>query len=388
MGRRRARLEAPSRLRLLGRAVGAVAYLGTIGIALGATNDGGYFASLLVIVVFWIGGLSLALLVGDWFRFVNPFALVARAFERRERDEADGPPPAWTAAAMVAAFLWFWLVYAERVPTNLDTGVFLIVYGAAAIGGVVVFGAGWLEGGEGFTATFDLVGALSPIGRDAATGRLALRAPVRGVAERGPVPGTALLGAVLLGGIGYEGLSQTSWWSDSVVGGRADTELLVVSTVGLAWVILIAYVGIVGAARIGSSVADRDAAELPERVGAAAAILALGGWVAYELPQLIVDGQNVIALASDPLGRGDDLFGTINTQPNLALLSATTQAWIAIVALAIGVIAAAVLMTEAAFAENFSCACVLACSSGTSAAMAVVLAAIGSGGAALLLLGH
>jgi hypothetical protein len=342
---------ARGRLTVVGEVVGALAYVATAVIGFAATDDGGYFASLLLVVVLWIGGLTAAFLVGNWFRFVNPFALVARLRARTEPDDLDEEAgPSWTAAAMVAAFLWFWLVHGERIPTNLDTALFLVVYAVAVVGGVVIFGARWLEGGEGFTATFDLVGSLSPIGRDAETGRLRLQAPLRGAVERGPVPGTAVLAAVLLGGVGFEGLVQTSWWTDSVVGTRTGTELHLVGTVGLAWTILIAYVVIAVSARAGAAVAQREIGELAERVGIAVAALALGAWVAYELPQLLVDGQNFVALASDPLGRGNDIFGTIDNQPDLALLSPRVQSWLEIVALSLGAAGAAVLATDAAFA--------------------------------------
>lgn len=381
--------DRPGPARMVGSALGAAVYVGTVVVGLAATNDSGYFASIVLVVGFWIGGLTAALLVGDWFRFVNPFALVARLRpdDAADADDDDDPEhraaaPPWTAAAMVAAFLWFWLVYGQRVPTNLDTGLFLLVYGVAAVAGVVIFGPRWLATGEGFTATFDLVGSLSSLGRRAQGGRLGWRAPLRGAAERGPVPGTALLAAVLLGGAGYEGLIQTSWWSDSVVGTRTGTELHVVGTVGIVWTTLIAYVGITGAARAATRLADRDAPALVERVGTAAAALALGAWVAYELPQLLVDGQNLVALASDPLGRGDDIFGTINNQPDLALLSARVQAWLSLIALALGVIGTGVLAHEAAFASL----------SPRRAARAVwplaVAVSVGAGGAALLLLGQ
>ena len=40
--------------------------------------------------------------------------------------------------------------------------------------------------------------------------------------------------------------------------------------------------------------------------------LAAGWFLAHDLPLLLQESQNLYALISDPLGRGWDLFGTIN----------------------------------------------------------------------------
>ena len=64
--------------------------------------------------------------------------------------------------------------------------------------------------------------------------------------------------------------------------------------------------------------ADADDGPAGSRLGLAAALgvalvpLAIGWFIAHDLTLLLFEGQNFLALLSDPLGRGWDLFGTID----------------------------------------------------------------------------
>jgi len=47
-----------------------------------------------------------------------------------------------------------------------------------------------------------------------------------------------------------------------------------------------------------------------------------GLFLGYALPRLLIDTQNVVALSSDPFGRGWDLFGTLSLGLNEQPISA------------------------------------------------------------------
>jgi hypothetical protein len=50
----------------------------------------------------------------------------------------------------------------------------------------------------------------------------------------------------------------------------------------------------------------------------------------------MIEGQNAIALISDPFGEGWDLFGTATNVVDLAIVSTTTIAWVQVGAIVIG----------------------------------------------------
>ena len=58
--------------------------------------------------------------------------------------------------------------------------------------------------------------------------------------------------------------------------------------------------------------------------------------VAHYFSFLVLDGQAILRLASDPFGMGWNLFGTAAYRVNYGLLSTTAIAWIQTAAIAVG----------------------------------------------------
>ena len=323
---------------LLGSIVGLAAYVTVLGCGLWSLDDAGLFAYTAVVVVFWLGGQIVAVLVGDWYRWLDPFVAITTWLPSRDREA-----PSWTAPVMVASLVWFWLVFGERSPTNREVGVFLLLYALAVVLGALVWGPRWVPEGEGFAALFALVGSL---------GLLARRAPTRALVERVSRPATVALVAVSLGGVSFDGMSQTSWWG-SVVGASTGWSLRVLNTLGYAWTTAIVAAGILAAARATSALApegdEQPTTVLGDRFAKAVVPIAVACWLTHELPTIIIDGQNFYALVSDPLARGWDVFGTIDTLPNYTLLTASQQGWIGTLALTAGAVGAAAVAHEVVF---------------------------------------
>jgi hypothetical protein len=72
--------------------------------------------------------------------------------------------------------------------------------------------------------------------------------------------------------------------------------------------------------------------------------------IAHYIGQLVFNTYNVIALLSDPFGRGWDVLGTIETQPHA--LAAGTKAWIGIGAIALTHLAAALLVHDRSLEQH------------------------------------
>jgi hypothetical protein len=311
--------------------IGLAVYVALLVLAAASETGEVGFVTVTVIVVLWLGGLVAAAVTGGWLAWFSPFEAIGWIVDRRDPDEERPEAPVWTAAVGLFAFIWFWLVYGLRAPTDREIATFLAVYAVAITAGISVWGRAWLRRGEALSAVFSLVGW-------------------RSLARRGAVPGTTALVAVLLGGVAFEGLSQTSWWLD-VLGNKTGVTLDAVNTIGLLWVTVVVGAATVGAARAGARLAGSDAPELADRFAAAVVPIAVACWFAHELSTFLIDSQNFIALASDPLGRGWDLFGTIDNPTNYAVLTPTQTATVGTVALLVGGAGSAVLAHEAAFAS-------------------------------------
>ena len=172
--------------------------------------------------------------------------------------------------------------------------------------GAFAWGRAWVVTGEGF-------GALS-----AAVARIGLRRP-RGAAP----PGTAALMVVWLGGTGFDAFASTPVWVD-LLGTSTGWTRTLLNTVGLTWVtaivagayLLVVRVGEQGRGRHGSPSA------LAVPLGIALVPLATGWFIGHDLTLLLSEGQNFLALLSDPLGRGWDLIGTFNHTIDYSIVQA------------------------------------------------------------------
>jgi hypothetical protein len=309
-----------------------------------------------VLAVWWVGLPLVCVVAGDVMRTINPFQPVAAGLgaDRRAIAPADRPAWAdWTGAAFLASFSWFFLAY-HRPGSPRALAVFLGVYVVAALLGALRWGRGWLATGEGF-------GALS-----AAVARIAIRRP------RHPAPpGLAALMVVWIGGTAFDGFASTPFWADVLGTSRGWTRTLV-NTVGLVWLTAIVaglYLVVVRwaerqaapapAAGTGAAVDDGETdADGPgtsvawPRLGGVLAValvpLATGWFLAHDLTLLLAEGQNFLALLSDPLGRGWDLFGTINNTIDYTLFQAAWVGWLQLAALLAGHIGAVVLAHDLA----------------------------------------
>lgn len=258
----------------------------------------------------------------------------------RSPDDAHPEAPAWTSAAFLGAFSWFFLAY-HRPGSPRALATFLVTYSLVAIGAGLRWGRAWLATGEGF-------GGLS-----AAVARIGLRRPA------GPAPaGTAALMIVWIGGTAFDAFTSTPFWVDILGTSRGWTRTLL-NTVGLVWLTAIvagAFLVVVRLAEHGRATSPADAptseTDPPMRLtvplGVALVPLATGWFVAHDLTLLLSEGQNFWALLSDPLGKGWDLFGTFNHTIDFRVVQAGWVRWSQLALLVAGHVGAVVLLHDTA----------------------------------------
>jgi hypothetical protein len=313
------------------------------------------FAPTFVYVIFWLGLPLLSVLFGDVWRVLSPWRAIADgAVWLIERGGAEARPlfayPAWLgrypAAVALLAFAALELAHPRPADPRV-LGVAIALYTYWALAGMAVYGRdAWTRGGEGFAAAFSLLARLAPIAERA--GRFVVRWPPTGLGGVDRVRGTLAVVAVLLGSTSFDGFSRTTVWQDLLGDVRArlfdapswrlDLATTVVNLAGLlAFVcgVAVTYLLAVTAAR---RLVRAPRSLVPDFLLSLVPI-AFAYLLAHYFSSFVNQGRFIVPLASDPLGRGWDLFGTADYAPNITVFSPETIWYVQVGALVVGHVA-------------------------------------------------
>lgn len=329
--------STPSSWTALGQTVGVLLLAGVfVASIVGPDENAANIAPVAVLVMWRVGLPILALLLGDVMGAINPFVGIVRVIERFRTPSDDvSPAPSWVPAAFLSSFSWFWLAY-HSPGSPRSVLVFLAIYTVAAVSAGLRWGSSWLRTGEGFGALSAAIARLSPLGTSRSVG------------------GVTALMVVWVGGTMFDGLTNTPFWGD-VVGTSTGWAATALDTVGFVWMAAVAG-GVVLLAfrltdRMGTPAGDdlRDGRSLMAAgLGVALVPLATGWFIAHDITLLLSEGQNFLALISDPLGKGWDLFGTINRTIDYGIFRARWIRWVQLLALAVGHMGAVVVAHDVA----------------------------------------
>jgi hypothetical protein len=204
----------------------------------------------------------------------------------------------------------------------------------------------WDSHGNGFTVYFGLLARIAPFGEH--EGRLVRRAPFSGLTRRETVPGVLAFVAVMLGSVGFDGLSRAPFWQDlraRIEGpyileqpGRAElfsTSLALAGLVGCVLLVALAYRGAIWLAERTVPSGRSLSSEFVQGLVPIALVYA----VAHYFTLLVIQGQYALPLASDPFGYGWDVFSTVDYAPNIAPFSPNTIWYVQVGSLVAGHVA-------------------------------------------------
>jgi hypothetical protein len=315
-----------------------------------------------VYVIFWVGIPVASAFVGEIWKPFNPWRAIARsigwALRRTGRDQPPlgvYPPRLgrWPAAVMLAAFAWLELVYPGKDDPRL-LAVLALLYALFQLTGMASFGIEtWTTRADGFSVYFSMIATLAPLRWRG--GSLAVRWPLLGAREIEVLPGTAAVLCAMIGSTSFDGFSNGNVWVKvapwmqgaaehvgfTVVGG-----LEVAGTIGLLfWIGFVGVlynVGVWGMARA----VDGDRRILAGQFLHTLVPIAFGYMLAHYISLLLLQGQAMGYLISDPLGRGTDYFGTSSFLVNYNLVSFAAIWYIQIAAILAGHIGGLVLSHE------------------------------------------
>jgi hypothetical protein len=306
-----------------------------------ATNP----AATWVYVLFWVGLVPASLLFGPVWRQLNPVRTVHLGIARVLRiPPARGPfryprwLGYWPAAVSLLSFTYLELV----VPDRASTGVLVLYfcfYFQVDLLGALLFGSGWFDRGDGFEVYSSLVGRLSPLGRRD-DGRLVLRSPLNGLDGLKPAAGLAATVCVLLGSTAYDGFSSTRIWVRTITSSSIPPETL--GVLGLVGFIAVAYLTYSIATSLAGTLGGSSVSALPEKFAHSIIPIAAGYVIAHYFSFFVFEGQAALILASDPLNKGWNMFGTADWKIDYTMMSASTIAVVQVVAIVFGHIVAVI----------------------------------------------
>ena len=350
---------------------------------LGSDNPLENFSPTFVWIIWWVGMGYIAALFGNLWMLINPWkALYEFADWMLKRvgigmPESRPYPAGWDAMPALIAFLAFvWLenVYpGSIIPRYL--GVITVAYSIYTFGGMLLYGKHvWLRYGDPFAMLYGIFARFSPtevrvVGGgcivceldcasdvDPSTGsgqtesdcvdcyacyeraepsqrQFNIRPWAAGLVSVGRVSWQACAFVVLaLAAVTFDGLQETTnWLGLQTIGLRllGPGGVSVVDTLGVVLIPLL-FLGIYLLFCMGIRALSGEQASLSEvaRTYVFSLVpIALAYNMAHFLSLLLVQGQLIIPLASDPFGFGWDFFGTAGYRIDPTVIS-TKFAWI------------------------------------------------------------
>ncbi len=317
---------------------------------LGEPSSAENLAPTFVYVTFWLGVVVLQVVLGNvwptlnpWLAFANAVAWIWKHLGRSWVAPLSYPARlgVYPAALLLLAFTVLELCYPD--PANPRAlALAIAIYSYVTWFGMAAYGRrSWSEHGDGFTAYFGLLARIAPFARRE-DGRFVVRVPFTGLAGADRRPGVLVLIAVMLGSVGFDGLSRATFWQDlraRIEGpyvldspGTADLLGMLLGLAGLLGCIAFVCVAYLTAVRIARAAAGSKHSLVAEFLPSLVPI-ALVYAVAHYFTLLLIQGQYTLPLGADPFGFGWNLLGAADFQPNLAPLSPNTVWYVQVGAL-------------------------------------------------------
>ncbi len=337
--------------------------------AFGSDRSSQNLAPTFVYVIFWVGMTITVVVLGNVWSVLDPWRAVAGAaawvarrlgIERRPR-----PYPArlgiWPAALLLFAFTALELAYYD--PANPRVmAIAITVYSLVTWTGMAVYGRrDWVANGDGFSVYFEFLSRLALFGTRERDGRreLIFRQPFSKLTEMEQRPGVVVFFAVMLGTVAFDGLSRSSRWvdritelktsfSDPATADRVVSLASLLALVGMVVFVALAYLVAVKAAERILGTDESLAGVFVVSLVPIAFVYALSHYFSL----LVVQGQFVFPLLSDPYGSGRDLLGTADYEPKLDVFSPNTYWYVQVLALVIGHVIALVVAHDRAVATS------------------------------------
>jgi hypothetical protein len=329
------------------------------------------FAPSFVWIIWWVGFAYIAALIWNPWPAMNPWAIVFSMIEKaagalgmRGTKNPIIPYPdwlgVWPAVVLFGLFAWFELIF-ENAKSPATLATVILIYSALTWCAMALFGRRiWLARGDPFSLAFGVFGHFAPIGErnpvhtPRGTGRLYLRPYASALVTTKPVSlSMAAFILSMLATVSFDGFKETSAWSgllrgvaslpalhpliNQIHGFGFDLQIVLETTIFVLFplLFLVVYLGFAWFTKLAAG-SDRSLTEIAGLFVFSLVPIAIAYHLAHYLSYLLMAGQLIIPLASDPLGRGWDLFFTAGYQIDITIIGAKSVWHSAVVAIVVG----------------------------------------------------
>lgn len=270
----------------------------------------------------WIVLVSLLGIVGDLWRWVNPWTgLYHLIFGRTHQTPVLTLPERWGIwPAWVIFIAFFGFFIADIAPNDPDRlALITLLFWTFNFTGMALFGgAPWIARCEAFSVAFALLARVSPFG-ERHTG---IGAPGWDLTTKRAYPiGLGVFALTLLAAGSFDGLKETFWWLGQIdvnpleFPGRS--AVVMSSLLGLGAAVLGLIAAFVATCWMGRAMATRGMphAEHPalrDVFGLLAPCvlpIAVGYHISHFLVSFLIEGQYLLAALGDPLANGANILG-------------------------------------------------------------------------------
>lgn len=319
---------------------------GFVGNQLPGTN----FNFLFFWIIFLVGFTYVTVFFGNIWSFINPFKALVELSEKIIRRQSNGvfvyPRVLSYYPALLLFFLLIWLerLNGKFAATPLNLSLLLLIYALVSVVGSWLIGkAVWFRYVDYFSVFFRLIAKTAPLAYE--QGRIVLRWPFSGFLE-GSAHNFSILLFVLfmLASTSFDGFTETKQYDglQALLPGFLSDSAVVYGTLLLLlfpFIFLGLYMAFMAIAKAVAR-SEHSVLDLCYAFAFSLIPIAIGYHVAHYLTYLVINGQNIIKMASDPFNVGWNIFGTADFVPNQALFTPYATWYIQVGAIIIGHVAA------------------------------------------------
>lgn len=293
------------------------------------------FATLFIWIVFLLGCTYLVSIIGNFWEVINPWKIIIEIYEYLKGGQIKAleryPKRLGFIPALIFYFLFIWL---ELSPIDLGTkptslATLLIFYSIFTLIGIFYFGRDWFLYGEFFSVLFILFGKNSIL--ESSGKKFFLRLPFSGLLnERIKSFSLVIFIVLMLASTAFDGFRATSLFlslSSCIFRYLPNVNLgmeILIQTLFLVMAVglfLAAYLIAIYIMKLVTK-SKRSFLELAQNFGISLVPIALVYNAAHYYTLLLVQGQAIIPVLSDPFNLGWNLFGTTGYMVNIGIIGA------------------------------------------------------------------
>jgi len=319
------------------------------------------FSSVFVWVIWWVGMVFVCAIAGNLWAPLNPWKITFETMQkitRRPLSLHRNYPSwlgSWPAVLFMLFFAWMELISSTgELPRSV--ACYALIYSAITGLGMFIYGPEkWLKNGEVFSLFFGIVSKFSPI--EIKDKRIYLHPIANRLVQTEPVHISVLFFVILvLSIVSLDGFMETPAWVD-ILRRISESEtmrpsLLFLQTQGVDLLQLIKLCALIIAPLIFTSVyfvfsflmaigsgskKERVKTMLMARYFVLSLVpIAIAYHLAHYLSYLLIAGQSIIPLLSDPFGFGWDLFGTAHHKINITVINTKSVWYFSTIAIILG----------------------------------------------------